>query len=194
MRVLKTIFILATAGAAAMGCGSSDNTCTDAGCPDGSVTTDDAGASDASSQMLWGLTRGTTMYTVTSVTAPAASDGCMLGPSALMGMDIPASYDETTNTFSFGKAQGTPAMPAFGAGKIGANMATLTRTNTAGEAMGCYWTQMDTSLMKLTNHDTFTLDVTEVENAFAPACTGADAPPAGGTCTSSFQLGLVIKK
>jgi hypothetical protein len=192
MRALKSIFILAVAGAAAVGCGSSDdNTCGDAVCPDSAAPGPDGGTGDAG-PMLWGLTRGATMYTVVGVTP--GTDGCMLGASALMGMDIPATYDETTNTFAFGKLQGTPAQPAFGSGMPGANKATLIRNNQAGEATGCYWTQMDTSLMNLTNHDTFTLDVTEVENMFAAACTGASAPPTGGTCTTTFQLSLVIKK
>jgi hypothetical protein len=128
MRLAKTVFFLASA-AALVGCGSSDNTCGDAGCLDGAIVTGpDAGADGPT---LWGLSRDMNNYTVTAVTV--ASDGCMLSPGELMGMSVPANYVAATNTLSIGKSQGTPAMPAFGSGTVGANMATLTRDNQAGD-------------------------------------------------------------
>jgi hypothetical protein len=186
MKSSKTILVL-IASSALLGCGSSDNTCTDAGCPDGGL----GGNLDSSSDglPLWGLSRDMNNYTVSKVTV--TNDGCMSGPNELMGMSIPAKYDATTNTFSLGKDFGTPAMPAFGSGSVGANMATLTRDNQAGDPAKCFWHQKDVSLMKLFDNDKFTLDVTETQDMFSTAgCTGADAPPTGGTCTTTFQLTL----
>jgi hypothetical protein len=192
MKASKTILAL-LASSALLGCGSSDNTCTDAGCPDGGGSSADTGPSAPDGPMLWGLSRDMNNYKVTNVTV--MNDGCMLMPAALMGMAIPANYSATTNTFSLGKDFGTPAMPAFGSGTVGANMATLTRDNQAGDPTKCYWHQKDVSMMKLFDHDKFTLDVTETEDMFSAAgCTGMDAPPAGGMCTSTFQLTLEIQK
>jgi hypothetical protein len=96
--------------------------------------------------------------------------------------------------FSLGKDFGTPAMPAFGSGKVDANKATLTRDNQAGvPAPGCYWHQKDVSAMSLFDHDKFTVDVVEDEDMFSAGCTGADAPPAGGSCKTTFQLTLEKK-
>jgi len=191
MRIFKTIFVLFTAGAAVAGCGDSDNTCGDGGCPDGGGLTSDATAG-GDGPMLWGLSRDMQMYNVTKVTI--GNDGCGLAPNELLGMAIPSKYDATTNMFSFGKEFGTPAQPAFGSGKVGANMATLTRDNQAGDPAKCYWHQKDVSIMNLFDHDKFTLDVTEDEDMFSAGCTGADAPPAGGSCKTTFQLTLELKK
>jgi hypothetical protein len=187
MRLSTTILAL-LASAALVGCGSSDNTCGDAGCPDGGG----AGGSSGDGPMLWGLSRGMNNYTVTAVTV--TSDTCESGVQALMGMAIPAKYDDTTTTFSLGKDFGTPPMPAFGSGKVGANMATLTRDNQAGDATKCFWHQTDNSQLTLFDHDKFTVNVTEKLDTFAPACTGPDAPPAGGSCMAVFSLTMQIMK
>ena len=182
MKLIKMLVVVA-AGAVAVGCGSSDNTCTDAGCPDGGSLGGDAGGPDAA---LWGLSRGTNNYTITKVVTSAATDGCKLGPEALMNMTRPVTYDATTNIISVGDQKGTPAMASFGSGTVGANKATLMRDNTGGDTM-CSWHQKDTSLLSLFDNDKFTLDVTEVEDMFGAGCTNPP-PPTGGTCTSSFQL------
>jgi hypothetical protein len=73
---------------------------------------------------LWGLSRGTNNYTITKVVTSAATDGCKLGPEALMNMTRPVTYDATTNIISVGDQKGTPAMASFGSGTVGANKAT----------------------------------------------------------------------
>jgi hypothetical protein len=136
--------------------------------------------------MLWALSRGTNNYTITKVVTTPATDGCSLGVSALMNMTRPVTFDEATSTISVGAPLGTPAMPSFGSGKVGANMATLVRENTGGDST-CNWHQKDTSMLVLFANDKFTLDVTENETMFAAGCTNPP-PPAGGMCTSTFQL------
>jgi hypothetical protein len=181
MKSIKMLALLA-ASVTAAGCGSDDNTCGDAACPDGAVTQADAGTDGP---MLWALSRGTNNYTITKVVTSAATDGCGLGPQALMSMTRPVTFDEATSTISIGAQQGTPAMPSFGSGKVGANMATLMRENTGGDSM-CNWHQKDVSMLVLFANDKFTLDVTETETMFQ-GCTNPP-PPTGGMCTSTFQL------
>jgi hypothetical protein len=152
----------------------------------GSMGGPDAGTSDAS--MLWGLSRGTNSYTVTAVAT--VSDGCMLGVEALRGMTLPVTYDEATQLISIGNIKGSPPMPSLGSGKVSENRATLVRDNQSGDPGSCYWHQKDVGFLELVYHDKFTVDVVEDEDMFAAGCTGADAPPPGGKCTSSFRLTL----
>jgi hypothetical protein len=187
MRVIKQMLVVVAAGAVAMGCGSDDNECGDAGCPDGSAYLD--GGSTGDGPMLWGLTRGTNDYTVTKAMA-SGSDGCMLaaGLASLVGMKRPVTYDQSTQMIGVGDLKGTPPTPSFGTGKVSNNMATLMRDNQAGPSATCYWHQVNTGTLTLFNHDKFTVDTTETQNMFAAGCTGADAPPAGGTCTSTYSV------
>jgi len=184
MKLIKML-VLVAAGATFAGCGSSDNTCTDAGCPDGAVIGNlDGGGPDV---MYWALSRGTNNYNITKVVT--TSDGCMLGQAALMGMNRPVTYDEATTTISVGASQGTnPAQPSFGSGKIAGNMATLVRDNTGGDST-CNWKQVDNNVLTLFANDKFTVDVTETDSMFSAGCTGMNPPPpASGMCTSTYQL------
>jgi hypothetical protein len=186
MQLIKQMLVVVVAGAAAIGCGSDDNTCGDGGCPatyDGGLTGDGGGT------MLWGLSRGTNLYTVTAASA-GASDGCMLaaGLASLVNMKREVTYDETTMIIGVGDKKGTPAVPSFGTGKVSNNMATLTRDNQAGPSATCYWHQTNMGTLTLFAHDKFTVTTTETQNMFAAGCTGADAPPAGGMCTSTYTV------
>jgi hypothetical protein len=186
------MLVVVAAGAFAVGCGSSDNTCSDAGCPDGGLSTlDTAPLSDG--PMLWGLSRGTNNFTVTGISK--IKDDCMIGVEKVVNMTLPVTYDEATMMISIGDVQGSPPGPSLGTGKVGANMATLTRDNKSGVATAaCFWDQKDVSMLVLFNHDKFTLDVTENESAFAPGCTGmTPPPPVTGKCTSTWQWTLEKK-
>jgi hypothetical protein len=207
MKLLKQMLFLAAAGTIAAGCGDSDNSCTDAGCPDGATALRDGGADVAApiadGPMLWGLTRSVAgdggglapnQYTITGIAN--VKDDCAIGVAGLVGKTLPVIYEESTMTISIGDVQGSPPGPSLGSGKVAANMATLTRDNLSGLATAaCYWHQKDVSKLTLTNHDKFTLDVTEDEDTFAPGCaTTTPPPPAGGKCTSTWQWTLEIKK
>ena len=55
----------------------------------------------------------------------------------------------------------------------------------------CTWHQTDTSQVTLTATNAFTIQVTEVEEMFATACSAGTAP-AGGTCTSTWTWTMEI--
>jgi hypothetical protein len=186
MNLTKHTMLMLAVAAAAAGCGSSESSCPDGGCLDSAVTSGADAGSDGPA--LWGLSRGTNSYTITKVTI--GNDGCMLGPDALMGMTRPVTYDEATNTISVGDQKGAPPAPSLGSGHVGANVATLSRDNNAGDAMGCYWHQTDAGSLMLFDNDKFTLDVTETDNMYSAACMAADKP-GGESCTSTFQLTFV---
>ena len=187
MSLSKHLLIVTAAGALAVGCGSSDDTCGDAGCPDGSASAGDTAAPATDGPMLWGLSRDKNNFTVTAIAN--VNDGCMLNVAGLVGKTLPVTYDATTMMVSIGDPQGSPVMPSLGSGKVDANMATLTRENDSGTAgAACTWHQKDVSMLKLVFHDKFTLDVTEDETMFAAVCTGmTPPPPTGGKCTSTWQ-------
>jgi hypothetical protein len=182
MNLTKHIIVGLAAAAAVAGCGSSESSCPDGGCLDAAVVSGaDAGGDGPA---LWGLSRGTNNFTITNVAV--TNDGCMLSPGELMGMARPVTYDEATNTISVGDAKGTPPAPSLGSGTVGANMATLTRMNMAGDSM-CSWNQTDTGTLTLIGNDEFTLSVTETDSMYAATCTAADKA-GGDPCTSTFTL------
>jgi hypothetical protein len=134
--------------------------------------------------MLWGLSRGTYMFTVTSIAN--VSDGCMTMPSALVGMQRPVTYDETTMIVSVGNALGTPPTPSLGTGKVGANVAMLVRDNIVGDAMAaCTWHTKGNNKLTMIGHDKFTVDVMEEQDMFSMACMPI---PTGGKCSGSYQF------
>jgi hypothetical protein len=183
MRLFKQTLVLLTVGVAAVGCGSSESTCPDGGCADAAVAGGDT-AVTGDGPMLWGLSRGMNDFSITAVAN--VKDDCMLGVTGLVGMSLPVSYDETTMMISIGTLQGSPPGPSLGSGKVGANMATLTRDNLSGTAGAmCTWHQKDTATLKLFDHDKFTLDVVEDEDMFMN-CT-SPPPPTGNKCTSTWQ-------
>jgi hypothetical protein len=144
----------------------------------------DAGASDGP-MSLWGLSRGMNQYRVTAV--EQVSDGCALEPAAVVGMSLPVTYDDTTSVISVGTPQGIPPMPSLGAGKVANNMAFLVRGNVMNEGAGCSYRRNDSGVLRLFDHDKFTLHSTEGQSMFSPACTPV---PVGGGCVSSWQWTL----
>lgn len=166
------------AAAASIGCGSSDETCGDAGCPDSAASTTDG-------PKLWGLSRGTNGFKITAVSG--VTDGCMKGVSDLATLNtvpFPVTYTEATTIVSIGDLKGTPAQPSLGSGPVAGGMATLVRDNRTGDATAaCVWSQKDTGQFTLIGDDMFTLTVTETQSMFTAGCTDV---PAGGTCTSTW--------
>jgi hypothetical protein len=146
----------------------------------------DSGA-DAGSDgptMLWGLSRGTNEYRITDVAN--VSDGCAIDPGALLQLTLPVTYNESAYLISIGNLQGNPPMPALGSGRIGANMATLRRSNqqSTGAPVECTYDRTDVSYLRLFFHDKFTLDVTEEQAHFSIGCTNV---PVGERCQSSWR-------
>jgi hypothetical protein len=162
-------------GLAGPGCGSSPSpVCPDAGCPDGSTP------------QLWGLSRGASTYLMTSITD--VSDGCMYAPARLgEGPGLMVTYDETARTVSVGASEGSPAQPAFGAGRVAGNLASLVRDNENSDGTGCTWHQRDASAFALVYHDRFTLAVEETRTGFSASC---PLPPPSGTCVSRWTWTL----
>jgi len=171
MTKITSLSIALLAGVALAACDGSSSTCGDAGCPD---------ASTDAAKTLFGLSAGDNCYTITAITA-GYSDGCKLGVQTLVGMSLPMNYTAATATVMLG-TEGS-----LGAGVISANMGTLVRENdpTLDTTGVCGWHQLDTSLLKLTADNKFTVTVTEVESMFKAGCT-ADITPTGGTCTSTW--------
>jgi hypothetical protein len=184
MRLMSKMLVLAAASTVALGCGDTDSECGDGGCPDGSVTTSDAIAT-SDTAMQWGLSPGTNDFNVTSV-AKIETDGCGIGPAALVGMSRPVTYSMATPaTVSIGTMTGSPPQPSLGSGPIAGNMATLSRNNREGEANAtCFWTQKIDGILTLINHDEFTYDVTLTQSGIAAACS---PKPATDPCTSKWQ-------
>jgi hypothetical protein len=147
-------------------------------------TTPDAGVSDGP-MSVWGLSRGSNRYRVTAI--EQVSDGCALEPGAVVGMNLPVTYDETTSVISIGNLQGTPPMPSLGAGKVAGNMALLTRDNVMDEGGACSYHRVDSGVLRLFDHDKFTLHITEGLSMFSASCTMV---PVGGGCVSSWQWTL----
>src|SRR4051812_25898286 len=112
MSLFKNMLIVVAAGTVAAGCGSDDNKCGDASCPDSSVVLGDAAASAGDGPMLWGLTSGTNNFTVTAVSN--VNDGCMLGVAGLVNKTLPVNY--TGGMVSIGELQGSPPQASLGTG------------------------------------------------------------------------------
>ena len=106
-------------GLAAAGCGSDDNTCGDAACPDSAVTTLAGGASDGAAGAIGTISTG--KYKALSVNI--GEDGCMINPMGLVtaNMTDPMSYVPVTvmgGTMSVGnpKGDGVNNLPSLGTG------------------------------------------------------------------------------
>jgi hypothetical protein len=187
MKLTKMMIGLAALGALAAGCGDSDNSCGDAGCPDGSATLSDATTADVA--MQWGLTSGTNEFNITAVSK--IEDGCGIMPDKAVTTPFssrPVTYTPTPApaTVSIGAPTGSPPQPSLGTGTIAGNMATLMRMNKEGEAGAtCFWDQKTTGILTLINHDEFTYDVTYTQSGIAPACT---PKPPSDPCTSKWQF------
>ena len=161
------------------------------GCSSSSDTSDAATDNDAATDTVsdgptqFGLSPGMNYYKITAVSG--VTDGCGILPNTFLNETLPASYVQSSGTFSIGNPRGAPAMPALGTGTLSGNTGTLTRENDATDGTGCAWHQKDVSMFELTDHDVFTLNVTETESAFTGCGTNT---PAGGTCMSLFKLTL----
>src|SRR2546423_14473930 len=107
MRIIAGLLL-----SAALGCGSSSQPT----CADGGACGDDR-------PRLWGLTRGSSAYTVTSI--KDVDDGCVLSPASMVdNTPLMVDYVEATHVVSVGAMAGTPAMAALGAGTVAGNVAT----------------------------------------------------------------------
>lgn len=184
MKLIKRMFVLAAAGVLASGCGDDDSMCGDGGCPDGAVSTVDAGAvGDAGPDVMqWGLTEGKVEFNVTAVAK--VMDGCGLMPASLVGMTRFVTFNRTTGAIEVGDPTGSPPEPSLGKGTIGGNMATLTRDNRGGDGMMCFWTHKLTGTILLIGHDEFNIDLSVTQSGIAPAC--MPKPPTD-PCTSTWQ-------
>jgi hypothetical protein len=167
----RRLLLTAAASAVAFGCGSSTATYGDGGFVE---------AGDG--PRLWGLSRGQTMFVVTSISG--VDDGCLVNPATRVSVTpLPVEYVEATHVLSIGLADGTPPLPAFGSGPVAGNLGVLTRDNDTGDGLACTWHQRDVAMFALFDNDRFTLAVTEDRTRFATTC---QLLPPGGTCTSSW--------
>ena len=182
----KTKFLLVgallTVGLGAAGCSSSSSCAVGGICVTGA-----GGAGGGAGPTLYAVTPGTWCFTVTSI-QPGAVDGCDIGVAAVVGTDLPVTYDMAAGTISVGTAG------SLGIGAISANKATLLRENSPADKdiPACIWHQTDTSMLTLTADNTFTISVTENEDTFNAVCTANSITPAGGACASTWTWTMAI--
>jgi hypothetical protein len=185
MKTMKFLLVAAALGGLAVAGCSSNSSCADGGaCGGGTGLGGSSGAGGSGGPVYYGLTTGTCLFTVVSQ-SPGAVDGCDIGPEGAIGHSYPVVYDMTAGTVTAGTDG------SLGTGSIAANMATLMRVgNTSADTMpSCTWHQTDTSSLQMTGTNMFTISVTETESGFAAACS---APPAGGSCTSTWTWKMAI--
>jgi hypothetical protein len=186
MKTTLALMIAAVVGVAA-GCGNSDSGCGDGGCLDSSVNPYPDGGSAYDGPTPYALTRGTTSFKISGVSA-VTSDTCGFKPGEVVGDMLTVTYDETTQTVTIGKPVGTPATPFFGSGKVAAttvNTATLMRENDTGTGTGCTWHEKVTSTFQLYANDKFTLTPVLTDSNYSATCTATDKP-GGATCMSTW--------
>ena len=195
MSLIKQILIVAAAGAVVVGCGSSDNTCTDAGCPDANL----GGNLDAS----LGSARDANPNTITTGNYKATAvvpqtDDCKIDPKIVVDMMILIPVDLTGGVMKVGNPKGEPVAPSLGQGPLVTTGDTfkLTRMNhfkvgtdpVTGVMSPCEYDQEVTSTITLDAFDSFGLGVQEKQSnrtmCTAPAGVGA-------SCTSTWSWRMV---
>jgi hypothetical protein len=177
----------------AVSCSSNSSGCADGGDAACTAGSDSAAATTevaSDAPALFGLTGGASCFAVVAVDPASVNDGCDKGSildAATPGnpLVIPFNYDGTTKIVTVG------TNGALGTGLVQDNAGTLTRdgspTDSANAA--CMWHQTDTSQLVLVADNEFTISVTEMQSAFAAACSPI---PAGGSCTSTWTWTMAI--
>ena len=177
-------------GLAAAGCGSDDNTCGDAACPDSAVTTLDGGASDGAAGAIGTISTG--KYKALSVNI--GEDGCMINPMGLVtaNMTDPMSYVPVTvmgGTMSVGnpKGDGVNNLPSLGTGPYGGATFTLSRKNHVKVGMGspCEYDADVTSTVTNDAIDSFGIGVVEKQTN-RTMCT--EPAGVGASCASTYSF------
>lgn len=177
-------------GLVAAGCGSDDNTCGDAACPDGSISVLDGGASDVGA--VGSITSG--LYKATAATV--ADDGCKIDPMALVTMNanmnawLPVTV--SGGTMKVGNDKGEPPAPSLGQGPYVTTGGTfkLTRMNhyKVAAPSTCEYDQDVTSTITLDAIDSFGIGVVEKQmnrkNCMEPAGVGE-------SCASTWSWRMV---
>ena len=173
-------------GLAAVGCGSSDNQCGDAVCPDSAVTTPD-GSAGGDTAPLGSITSG--KYKALSVNV--GEDGCMINPKDLVDKNADMTYwlpvEVTASTMSVGNPKGTPAIASLGTGPYGGATFTLKRMNHVklDAPSTCEYDADVTSTITNDAIDSFGIGVVEKQmnrmNCMEPAGVGA-------SCASTYSF------
>jgi hypothetical protein len=176
-------------GLAAAGCGSDDNTCGDAACPDSAVGTPDGGATGDTAP-LGMITSG--LYKATA--AVITDDGCKINPMDLVDKNTMMAawlpVEVTTTTMSVGNPKGTPPTPSLGTGPFGGATFTLKRMNHVklDAPSMCEYDADVTSTITNDAINSFGIGVVEKQmnrmNCMEPAGVGA-------SCASTFSLRMV---
>jgi hypothetical protein len=178
-------------GLVAAGCGSSDNTCGDAGCPDGSsALPDGSGNRDAS-----GFTLSNGKYKATMIADPI-TDGCMINPKLLVdmntNMDTWIPVEISGGIMKVGNPKGEPPAASLGEGPYVTTGETfkLTRMNhfKVEAPSTCEYDQEVTSTITLDGNDTFGLGVVEKQTNRKMCATPAGV---GDSCASTWSWRMV---
>jgi len=190
MKLTRLGLGLVAMGLMAVGCSSSDNTCGDAGCPDGAVNTADAASTRDANP--FNITNG--KYKATAV--QLSDDGCMINPKILVDMNTDMNtwipVEISGGIMKVGNPKGEPAAPSLGQGPYVTTGDTfkLTRTNhfKVDAPSTCEYDQDVTSTITLDANDSFGLGVVEKQtmrkNCTAPAGVGE-------SCASTWSWRMV---
>jgi len=186
MKLTKMMIGLAALGVMAAGCGDSDNSCGDGGCPDGAVTPGDGGGGAGGA--VGSITSG--KYKATAATI--AEDGCKIDPMVVVSMMVELPVDITAGTMKVGNPRGTPAMASLGQGPYVTTGGTfkLTRMNHVklDAPSTCEYDSEVTSTITLDAIDSFGIGVVEKQSN-RTTCMIPEG--VGANCSSTWSWRMV---
>jgi hypothetical protein len=186
MKLTKLGLGLMAMGLVAVGCGSDDNTCGDAACPDSAVGGLDGGVDAAP---LGSITSGK----YKALSANLGEDGCMINAMDLVTKNADPTYwlpvEVTGGIMTVGnkKGDGVTDLPSLGTGPYGGATFTLKRMNHVKVGMGspCEYDADVTSTITNDAIDSFGIGVVEKQTNRVMCTVPAGV---GASCASTYSF------